>query len=130
MSRRGYAMKEISHERYIEARCEQVWMLVDDAGCRSRWLVCGGEMSEVVVHEYARKVCWTARAGLAPGAPSRLEIELESEGAGTRVRILAAPGAGRMGALTIGIGRRRALRREIRLSLEQLAGMLAGRSGT
>lgn len=81
-------MIEARGERYIEARSEQVWMLVDSASCLARWLAfattvevvegdglgrrqivhgryhrfCSGVEQEVTAYEPARLVAWTHTA--------------------------------------------------------------------
>lgn len=78
-------MIEAHGERYIEARSEQVWMLVDDTNCLAHWLsfaeqievlggsglgrrqivrgpyhrFCNGVEQEVIAYEPARLVAWT-----------------------------------------------------------------------
>lgn len=78
-------MIEVSGERYIEARSEQVWMFVDNANCLARWLsfathievvegeglgrkqvvrgryhrFCNGVEQEVTAYEPARQIAWT-----------------------------------------------------------------------
>lgn len=78
-------MIEAYGERYIEARSEQVWLLVDDTNCLAHWLsfaeqievlggngigqrqivrgpfhrFCNGVEQEVIAYEPARLVAWT-----------------------------------------------------------------------
>lgn len=124
-------MIEISGERYVEARCEQVWMVVDDVGCRARWLVFHEQITEVVVHEPSKRLAWNTQdhPSLARmNCQSCVTIELIPEGAGTRVRIQASrEKGGRLAALKLRNAAQRAYERDIRRSLDQLAEMLSGR---
>ncbi|MFT4048791.1 MAG: SRPBCC domain-containing protein [Solirubrobacterales bacterium] len=126
-------MIEFSGERWVEARCEQVWMVVDDAGCRSRWLSFHDQINEVLVSEPSKIVSWNTQE--LPSLPhasnceSCLTIELIPEGAGTRVRIYATrEPAGRLQEIAMKMTTQKAFERNIRRSLEQLAQMLSGRS--
>ncbi len=125
-------MIEISGERYVEARCEQVWMVVDDSNCRARWLSFDDKIEQVVVHEPARRLTWNTQEHprLVPiECRSCVTVELIPEGAGTRVRIHATrEPSGRLSALALRVTAQRAFERDIRRSLEQLAEMLAGRT--
>lgn len=126
-------MIEFSGERYVEARCEQVWMVVDDAGCRARWLSFNDQITEVLVSEPSRMVSWNTQElpslPYAVNCESCLTIELIPEGAGTRVRIFATRSpSGRFQELAMKLTTQKAFERNIRRSLEQLAQMLSGRS--
>lgn len=125
-------MVESSGERYIEARCEQVWVVVDSESCLSRWLSFADQITDVSVYEHSRRVTWNTQehARLAPnGCADCLTVELIPEGAGTRVRLMASrtPSGPIHGAMLRLVGQR-SLERDIRRSLEQLAEMLAGRA--
>lgn len=78
-------MIEASSERYIDARSEQLWMLIDNANCLARWLTfahhvevvegsglgckqvvygrfhrfCDRVEQEVTIYEPARRIAWT-----------------------------------------------------------------------
>lgn len=123
-------MIDISGERYLEARCEQVWMVVDDLSCRARWLTFHDQITDVVVHEPTRRMGWNTQdhPSLARiECKTCITVELIPEGAGTRVRIHATrEPVGRLSLLT---GRRNAQRtfeRDIRQSLQQLSELLSG----
>lgn len=124
-------MNEIQGERYIEARCEQVWMVVDDKNCRARWLTFHEQITEVVVHEPARRLAWNTQdhprvAKVA--CESCVTVELIPEGAGTRVRIEAARSpAKRFVELMTRRAAEKAYERDIARSLKQLEELLAGR---
>lgn len=123
-------MIDISGERYLEARCEQVWMVVDDLSCRARWLAFHDQITEVVVHEPTRRMGWNTQdhPSLARlGCTTCVTVELIPEGAGTRVRIHATREPARK--LNVLSGRRstqRAYERDIRRSLDQLTELLVG----
>lgn len=154
-------MIEASGERYIEARSEQVWMVVDNANCLARWLsfankvevvegdglgrrqivhgryhrFCNCVEQEITVYEPARRVEWTTEEHPAVGRIPRFDrstvisLELIPEGAGTRVRIeTAQEPAGILRGLAMRLMTQRAIERHITISLEQLEGMLLGRS--
>lgn len=124
-------MIEISGERWIEARCEQVWMVVDDANCRSRWLSFHEQIEEVVVHEPSRRLGWHTHdhpslSRVDPNAS--VIVELIPDGSGTRVKLYATcQSTGRIKALTARITGQRACQREIEQSLDLLATLLTGR---
>lgn len=85
---------EIFGERYIDARSEQVWLMIDDTNCLARWLsfaqaievidgnglgrrqvvhgrfhpFCNGVEQEITQYEPARLVCWT-HTGEHPSIP-------------------------------------------------------------
>lgn len=124
-------MIEFSGERYVEARCEQVWMVVDDSNCRARWLQFNDQIQEVVVSEPTRMVTWNTQdhPSVQIETNEALTIELIPEGAGTRVRIYATRQPnGRLQEIAMKMTMQKAFERNIRRSLEQLAEMLAGRS--
>jgi carbon monoxide dehydrogenase subunit G len=125
-------MFEFSGERYIEARCEQVWMVVDDRTCLSRWLDFPDQIQDVTVYEHSRRVSWNTQEHPAVkdgGCANCLTVELIPDGAGTRVRILATrEPSGPIQALAMRVTAQRSFDRHIRRSLEQLAQMLAGRT--
>lgn len=155
-------MLETHGERYIEARSEQVWMLVDNTNCLAHWLsfatqievvdgnglgqrqivhgrfhrFCSGVEQEVIAYEPARLLSWTnTEEHPAVGHVPRMDrsttitIELIPEGAGTRVRIESrSEPAGPLRGLAMRLTTQRAIERHIRLSLEQLEGMLKGRN--
>lgn len=124
-------MIEFSGERYVEARCEQVWMVVDDSNCRARWLQFNDQIHEVIVSEPTRMVTWNTQdhPSVQIETNEALTIELIPEGAGTRVRIYATrEPAGRLQEIAIRMTTQKSFERNIRQSLEQLAQMLAGRS--
>jgi carbon monoxide dehydrogenase subunit G len=128
-------MIESSGERYIEARCEQVWMVLDDETCRSRWLSFADQIEGITVYHPSQSVTFSTQEhpSLArissEDCEATLTVELIPEGAGTRVRILAArEPAGRLRAIAMKLTAERALQRHISVSLEQLAQMLAGRT--
>lgn len=157
-------MLETRGERYIEARSEQVWMLVDNTNCLAHWLsfatqievvdgnglgqrqivhgrfhrFCNGVEQEVIAYEPARLLAWTnTEEHPAVGHVPRMDrsttitIELIPEGAGTRVRIESrSEPAGPLRGLAMRLTTQRAIERHIRLSLEQLEGMLMGRNPT
>jgi hypothetical protein len=128
-------MIESSGERFIEARCEQVWMVMDDVNCRARWLTFDDQIEGITVYEPTKRVTWAtqehpslARVS-ADESAALLTIELFPEGSGTRVRILATrEPSGRVRAITMRFTTQRALDKHIALSLRQLAELLAGRS--
>jgi hypothetical protein len=125
-------MIEVSGERFVEAACEQVWMVAHDVGCRGRWLTFHEQITEVVVLEPTRRMAWNTQDH--PRIPrlqcsSYVTVELIPEGPGTRVRMLAAhePATeGRLRALARRRSAQRAIERDIRRSLDELAKMLAG----
>lgn len=123
-------MVESSGERYIEARCEQVWMVVDSASCRPRWLSFADQIGDVTVYEHSRRVTWNTQdhprlANTACG--DCLTVELFPEGAGTRVRLMASREAtGPINQIVLRIAGQRTLERDIRRSLDLLAQMLTG----
>lgn len=127
-------MIEITGERFIEAACEQVWMVAHDDSCRRRWLTFHDQITEVVVLEPTRRMTWNTQdhPRLTPAqCVSCVTVELIPEGPGTRVRMLAVrePSAlGRLRALATGNSAQRAFEREIRRSLDGLARLLAGQS--
>lgn len=123
-------MIEISAERYVEARCEQVWMVVDDSNCRARWLVLNDQIQDIVISEPTRIVSWNTQdhPHVSIQTDSNLTVELIPEGAGTRVRICASrEPAGRLRELAVRVTGQKACARDIRLSLDQLAQLLEGR---
>jgi len=123
-------MIDISGERYLEARCEQVWMVVDDLSCRARWLAFHDQITDVVVHEPTRRMGWNTQdhPSLARvNCKTYVTVELIPEGAGTRVRIHATrEPAGRLAALASRRTAQRSFERDIRRSLEQLSELLGG----
>lgn len=128
-------MIQSSGERYIEARCEQVWMVVDDENCRARWLSFADQIEGVTVYEPSTSVTFITQEhpSLAHmssvDCAATLTVELIPEGAGTRVRILAArEPSGKLRAIAMKLTAQRALDRHISISLDQLAQMLAGRT--
>jgi hypothetical protein len=128
-------MIQSSGERFIEARCEQVWMVMDDVNCRARWLAFDDQIEGITVYEPAKRLTWATQehpslARMASDDCSALlTVELFPEGSGTRVRILATrEPSGRLRAIAMKLTAQRALDRHIQLSLRQLAEMLAGRS--
>ena len=128
-------MIQSSGERYIEARCEQVWMVVDDENCRARWLSFADQIEGITVYEPSTSVTFSTQehpslARMAsPDCCATLTVELIPEGAGTRVRLLAVrEPSGRLRAIAMKLTAQRALERHISVSLEQLAQMLAGRT--
>jgi hypothetical protein len=128
-------MIESSGERFIEARCEQVWMVMDDVNCRARWLTFDDQIEGITVYEPTKRVTWATQEHPSLARVSEdesaalLTIELFPEGSGTRVRILATrEPSGRIRAITMRFTTQRALDKHIALSLRQLAELLAGRS--
>ena len=75
-------MIEASGERYIEARSEQVWMLVDNTNCLARWLsfatqievVDGGEGvgTRQIVHGHYHRFCQCVEQEVTVYEPARL----------------------------------------------------------
>ena len=123
-------MIEISGERFVQARCEQVWMVVEDSNCRARWLVFHEHIQEVVVSEPSRMVSWNTQdhPSVTIEANDNLTVELIPEGAGTRVKIYATrESEGRLRELAARMTTQKAFEREIRRSLDQLAQLLEGR---
>lgn len=124
-------MIEFSGERYVEARCEQVWMVVEDVGCRARWLSFHDQIQDVVVSEPTRMVSWnTQEMARLPSNDCQtcLTVELIPEGAGTRVRIFATREPnGRLHKVAMRMITQKAFERNIDRSLERLAQMLSGR---
>lgn len=123
-------MIEISGERYVDARCEQVWMVIDDTNCRARWLSFNDQIQEVVVSEPTRMVSWNTQdhPSVRIESNASLTVELIPEGAGTRVRIYATrEPSGRLHELAMRMTTQKACERNIRRSLDRLAQMLAGR---
>ncbi|MBJ7458501.1 MAG: hypothetical protein JHD02_04865 [Thermoleophilaceae bacterium] len=128
-------MIQSSGERYIEARCEQVWMVVDDESCRARWLSFADQIEGITVYEPTQSVTFSTQehpslarlSGIDCGAT--LTVELIPEGAGTRVRLMAVrEPSGRLRAIALRLTAQRALERHISISLEQLAQLLSGRT--
>jgi carbon monoxide dehydrogenase subunit G len=121
---------EVKGERYVEARSEQVWMVVDDVSCRGRWLEFHDRVTEVIVIEPARSLTWNTQdhARIArPDCRSCVTIELIPEGAGTRVRLLAhREPSSRLAGLAGRRAAQRAYERDISRSLDRLAQMLVG----
>lgn len=126
-------MIEFSGERYVEARCEQVWMVVDDSNCRARWLALNDQIHEVIVSEPAQMISWNTQdhPSVQIESSEALTIELIPEGAGTRVKIYATrEPAGRIQEIAMRMTTQKAFERNIRRSLEQLAEMLQGRTAS
>jgi carbon monoxide dehydrogenase subunit G len=128
-------MIQTSGERYIEARCEQVWMVVDDENCRARWLSFADQIEGITVYEPSTSVTFSTQEhpSLAhmssEDCAATLTVELIPEGAGTRGRLLAVrEPSGRLRAIAMKLTAHRALERHISVSLDQLAQMLAGRT--
>jgi uncharacterized protein YndB with AHSA1/START domain len=98
-------------------------------------LLCSSVEQEITAYEPARLVSWThPEEHPAVNHIPRLDrttvitVELIPEGAGTRVRIESAQEpAGPLRGLAMRLVTQRAVERHIKLSLEQLAGMLKGR---
>jgi carbon monoxide dehydrogenase subunit G len=122
---------EVTGERYVDARSEQVWMVIDDVSCRGRWLEFHDRVTEVVVIEHSRSLTWSTQdhPKLARAeCRSCVTIELIPEGAGTRVRLLALrEPSSRLAGIAGRRSAQRAFERDIRRSLERLAEMLVGK---
>jgi carbon monoxide dehydrogenase subunit G len=123
-------MIEFSGERWVEARCEQVWMVIEEPSCRARWLSFNDQIGEVIVSEPSRMKSWNTldHPTVTIESNASLTVELIPEGAGTRVRIHAArEPAGRLHGIAIRMTTQRVFERNIRRSLDRLAQLLAGR---
>jgi hypothetical protein len=100
-------------------------------------ILCNSIEQEITAYEPARLVSWThTEEHPAVSHIPRLDrstvitVQLIPEGAGTRVRIDSAQEpAGLLRGLAMRLVTRRAVERHIKISLEQLAGMLKGRIG-
>lgn len=128
-------MIETSGERYVEARCEQVWMVIDDANCLARWFDFADLIVEVRASEPSRRVEWGTQdhPAVASAEPcdcsTVMTVELFPEGAGTRVRIQATrESSGRINRFVTKITTQRTIDRHIDRSLDQLVQMLHGRT--
>ncbi len=129
-------MIESSAERYVEARCEQVWMVIDDANCLARWFDFADQIVEVRASEPSRRVEWGTQDHPAVAATAEpticstvMTVELIPEGAGTRVRIQSTREShGRIHRLVTRITTQRTIDRHIDRSLDQLVEMLHGRT--
>jgi carbon monoxide dehydrogenase subunit G len=122
---------EATVERYMDARSEQVWMLVDNTDCRARWLTLAAQIESVNVVEPVRRVEWThSQEHLRLDCTTVINVDLIPDGAGTRVRIVSTQvAAGPLQVIAMRFGGQRSLERELRRSLEQLAEMIKGRTG-
>jgi uncharacterized membrane protein len=123
-----------SHERFIEARSEQVWLVVDDSACLARWLAvsefCGvATDADTVIDGSVRSITWSS----VPEPPqatrsTSLTVEVIPEESGTRVRLLVMrEPQGVLRGLATKRTAQRSLERQLRRSLDQLATMLVGR---
>lgn len=123
-------MIESSGERYVEARCEQVWLVIDDANCLARWFDFADQIVEVRVCEPSRRMAWgTQDHPAVETCSTEMTVELIPEGGGTRVRIAATrESTGRINRLVSRITTQRTIDRHIDRSLDQLVEMLHGRS--
>jgi len=125
-------MIESSAERYVEARCEQVWMVIDDANCLARWFDFADQIVEVRASEPSRRVEWGTQEHptVEPSMCSTvMTVELIPEGAGTRVRIQSIRESnGRIHRFVTRITTQRTIDRHIDRSLDQLVEMLHGRT--
>ena len=73
---------EVTGERYIEARSEQVWMLVDNTRCLTRWLSFATEIEVVsggdglgarqIVHGRYHRFCQSVEQEVTVYEPARL----------------------------------------------------------
>jgi carbon monoxide dehydrogenase subunit G len=127
-------MIQSSGERYVDARCEQVWMVIDDANCLARWLSNADEIAGVTTWEPAKRVEWST-VERRPSTDPRFEetsamtVELIPEGAGTRVRIVATQETvGTLRGLITRFTHQRSVDRHINQSLDQLVELLRGRT--
>lgn len=124
-------MIQATVERYMDARSEQVWMLVDNNDCRARWLTVAGQIESVNVLEPVRRVEWThSQEHLRLDCTTVISVDLIPDGAGTRVRIVSSQQVGGpLQVIAMRFGGQRSLERELQRSLEQLAEMIKGRTG-
>ena len=121
-----------SHERFIEARSEQVWLVVDDSACLARWLVvaefCGSSAdADAVISEHVRSITWVSAPEPSPSRSTSLTVEVIPEESGTRVRLQVVRQPQGLREIATKRTAQRSLERQLRRSLDQLTTMLVGR---